>query len=158
MFATPAARACGPQVEIRFEEASPDRFAIAFTRGPKLRLARLTLSLDGSAAGAVFDDYGGLFLQSPSPSGVAITAVDYAAPPAMSVTLAFRDFLEKRSVDFRTDLDDRGSDPDQNHLAPGELEGATARAILTDETGRTIEIDGRFDRDSRSLLGERACV
>ena len=107
-----------------FQEASPDQFRISFTRGPKLSLESLEIRLAGSAAGAVFDDYTGLDLQSPSPSGAAITAVDYATPPDMTVTLSFKDFLEKRTLDFRSDLDDNGLalDIDQNHLATGELE------------------------------------
>lgn len=152
--------ACGPEVEIHFQEASPDQFRISFTRGPKLSLERLEIRLAGSAAGAVFDDYTGLDLQSPSPSGAAITAVGYATPPDMTVTLSFKDFLEKRTLDFRSDLDDSGRalDIDQNHLATGELEGATARAVLRHAEGRIIEIEGRFDRHDKARLGERACV
>ena len=154
------ARACGPEVTIDFREDSPDRFHITFTRGPTLELKSLTISLAGSAAGAIFDDYSGLASQLPSPSGVSITAVTYATPPEMTVTVTFRDFLEKRSVDFWSDLDDdaRALDPDQNHLAPGELQGASARALLRHPSGRTIEIDGLFDRENRARLGERACV
>lgn len=152
--------ACGPEIEIHFAEASPDQFRISFVRGPQLTLERLEIRLAGSAAGAVFDDYTGLDLQSPSPTGAAITAILYAPPPDMTVTLTFKNFLEKHTLDFRSDLDDSGraSDIDQNHLTIGELEGATARAILRHADGRAVEIDGRFDRDNKARLGERACV
>ena len=39
--------ACGPEVEIHFQEASPDQFRISFTRGARLSLERLEIRLAG---------------------------------------------------------------------------------------------------------------
>ena len=154
--------ACGPEVHIQFSEESPDRFRITFVRGPKLRLVSLQIKLDGSTAGAVFDDYDGLTMQGPQPgpSGVTIRSIKYRTDGQETVTLAFDGFTERRVVDFRSDLDDNGGagDPDQNHLVDGELTGATAEATLVSTTGRRIVIHGRFDKLSRTRLGDRACV
>lgn len=160
-FAGPAL-ACGPEVRIQFAEESPDRFRITFVRGPKLQLVSLNIKLNGSAAGAVFDDYDGLAMQGPQPnaSGVSIRSIKYRTSGQETVTLTFDGFAERRVVDFRSDLDDTGSagDPDQNHLVDGELSGATAEATLVSTTGRRIVIGGRFDNRGQALLGERACV
>lgn len=160
-FAMPAL-ACGPEVIVRFQEASPDRFQIVFERGPKLELVSLTITLDGSAAGAMFDNFEGLRGQGPQPGrgGVAITSVTYRTQTGQSVDIGFEGFVEKRTADFRTDLDDRGraADLDYNHIADGEIEGAHATAVLKNAGGRVVEINGRFDRKGQALLGERACV
>ncbi|MFY0614217.1 MAG: hypothetical protein JXQ99_21990 [Hyphomicrobiaceae bacterium] len=154
--------ACGPEVHIQFAEESPDRFRIKFVRGPKLRLISLNIQLNGSAAGAVFDDYDGLAMQGPQPgpSGVTIRSIKYRATGQETVTLTFDGFVEKRVVDFRSDLDDSGTagDPDQNHLVAGELSGASAEATLVSTTGRRIVVGGRFDKLNQARLGERACV
>ncbi|MGI9476263.1 MAG: hypothetical protein ACR2PI_06140 [Hyphomicrobiaceae bacterium] len=156
------AQACGPEVRIRFAEESPDRFRITFVRGPRLRLVTLSIRLDGSAAGAIFDDYDGLAMQGPQPnaSGVTIRSIKYRAAGQETVTLAFDGFTEKGVVDFRSDLDDNGraGDPDQNHLVDGELAGASAEATLVATNGRRITIQGRFDQQGVARLGERACV
>ena len=160
-FAGPAL-ACGPEVRIQFAEESPDRFRITFVRGPKLRLVTLNIRLDGSAAGAIFDDYDGLAMQGPQPnaSGITIRSIKYRASGQETVTLVFEGFTEKGVVDFRSDLDDNGraGDPDQNHLVDGELEGARAEATLVAANGRRITVQGRFDKRSVARLGERACV
>ena len=149
--------ACGPEVRIQFSEDSPDRFRIAFTRGLKLRLVALTIDLGGSAAGAIFDDHNGLEMQSPSPSGAKMSSIRYAGT---TVRLTFENFLETGTLNFHSDLDDNGlgSDPDQNHLAEGELAGASASATLIDSSGRRIDINGRFDQKNHARLGDRACV
>lgn len=156
------AHACGPEVHIQFAEESPDRFRITFVRGPKLRLVSLEIKLNGSAAGAIFDDYDGLAMQGPQPnaSGVTIRSIKYRAGGQETVTVAFDGFVEKSVVDFRSDLDDNGraGDPDQNHLVDGELSGASAQATLLAENGKRIVISGRFDKLSQARLGERACV
>ena len=154
--------ACGPQVHIQFAEESPDRFRITFERGPKMQLIALEINLNGSAAGAIFDDYDGLAMQGPQPgpSGVTIRSINYRSAGQETVTVTFADFTEKRVVDFRSDLDDNGTsgDPDQNHLYEGELAGATAQATLVASNGRRMTIQGRFDKLSQARLGERACV
>ena len=160
-IATPAL-ACGPEVHIRFAEESPDRFRITFVRGPKLQLVALQINLNGSAAGAIFDDYDGLAMQGPQPgpSGVTIRSIKYRTAGQETVTVTFDDFAEKSVVDFHSDLDDNGAagDLDQNHLNEGELAGATAEATLVASNGRRITIQGRFDKQSQARLGERACV
>ncbi len=154
--------ACGPEVTIQFSESSPDRIHIKFVRGPKLRLTSLRINLSGSAAGAIFDDHGGLEMQGPQPgpSGVAIRSIKYRTQGQETVTLTFDGFDEQRTFDFLSDLDDSGStgDRDQNHLVEGELTGAAAHATLLSENGRHIQIEGRFDKLGRARLGERACV
>lgn len=154
--------ACGPEVHIQFSEESPDRFRITFVRGPKLQLVSLQITLNGSAAGAVFDDFDGLAMQGPQPgpSGVTIRSIKYRASGQETVTLTFEGFAEQRVVDFRSDLDDNGGagDPDQNHLVDGELAGATAEASLVSTSGRRITISGRFGKLGRARLGDRACV
>lgn len=156
------AMACGPQVRIQFAEESPDRFRITFEQGPKLSLTRLAITLDGSAAGVIFDDYDGMQSQGPQPNktGVTLSSVKYDTRTTATATLTFQDFVEKRYVDFASDLDDRGlaSDPDQNHIYEGELAGATARATLVHANGKRVEITGRFDKSGTARLGERACV
>jgi hypothetical protein len=154
--------ACGPEVIIQFSESSPDRFRVKFVRGPKLRLTSLRINLAGSAAGAIFDDYDGLQMQGPQPgpSGVAIQSIKYRTQGQETVTLTFDGFVEQRTLDFLSDLDDSGraGDRDENHLVDGELAGAAARATLVAQNGRQIQIEGRFDKLSRARLGERACV
>lgn len=161
MFSSPAF-ACGPEVHIQFFEESPDRFRIKFVRGPKLRLVTLFIALEGSAAGAIFDDYEGLEMQGPQPgpSGVTIRSIKYRSGGGEDVTVTFDGFTEQRFVDFHSDLDDnaRAADPDQNHIYDGELEGAMARAFLISDKGRRIEIEGRFDNKGNARLGDRACV
>lgn len=156
------ALACGPEVRIQFAEESPDRFRITFVRGDKLSLVALKITLEGSAAGAIFDDYDGLDMQGPQPgpSGVSIRSIKYRPDGRETVTLTFDDFTVKRVVDFRSDLDDNGAagDPDENHLVDGELAGASAEATLVATNGRRITIQGRFDGRSEARLGERACV
>jgi len=160
-FAVPA-MACGPEVQIQFAEASPDQFRIKFVRGPKLKLVSLRINLEGSAAGAIFDNYDGIDLQGPQPgpNGVSIRSIKYRENGRETATLTFENFVPERTVDFRSDLDDSGraGDPDANHLVDGELAGATAQATLVATNGRRIEISGRFDKQSRARLGERACV
>jgi hypothetical protein len=130
------AHACGPEVLIQFAEESPDRFRITFVRGAKLRLVSLDIKLNGSAAGAIFDDYDGLAMQGPQPnaSGITIRSIKYRASGQETVTLAFDGFVE------------------------GELTGATAVAELVSTTGRRISVSGRFDKLNQARLGERACV
>lgn len=156
------AHACGPEVRIQFAEESPDRFRITFVRGAKMRLVALKITLEGSAAGAIFDDYDGLDMQGPQPgpSGVTIRSIKYRADGRETVSLTFDGFTVKRIVDFRSDLDDSGgaTDPDENHLVDGELAGASAEATLIAANGRRITIQGRFNGRSEARLGERACV
>ncbi len=162
MVPTWPALACGPQVHVQFAEASPDRFRITFRHGPKLSLASLKIRLDGSAAGVIFDHYEGLEQQGPqpTPNGVAMRSVTYDVKGETSVTLTFEGFLEKRWIDFYSDLDDmiRAADQDGDHVYDGELAGATATATLIGENGRIVQIDGTFDAKSQAVLAEKACV
>jgi hypothetical protein len=156
------AAACGPEVRISFSEASPDQFRITFVRGAKMSIKSVTINLTGSAAGVIFDDQSGLDIQGlqPDAQGVSIRAIKYRTSKEETSILTFYGFLEARTVVFHSDLDDTGqsADPDQNHLADGELEGATATARLVSDQGRKIDIHGRFDKKGKARLGDRACV
>lgn len=159
---TQSANACGPEVRIQFVEESPDQFQIQFVRGPKLRLSALTINLRGSAAGAMFDDYGGMPMQGPQPNanGVTIRSITYSTQGGERVDIAFDNFLAESSATLHTDLDDRGlaADRDENHLHDGELMGASAVATLLPEAGKPIQIEGTFDQQGQAVLGSRACV
>jgi len=164
------AQACGPRVSVQFIEDSPDKFQIRIRQGPNLSLSEFTIDLKGSAAGALFDNYDGLTMQGPQPNanGVSIQSVTYRTKGPDTAVVTFQNFMPKRAATFRSDLDDRGlaADIDENHLYDGELEGATATALLIPNNAKTpaeskrapIEITGRFDKKGQAILGPRACV
>ena len=159
------AKACSPQVRIDFVEDSPDRFRISFLHGPDLRLERLTIRLSSSAAGAYFEGDTLAAARSykqphPKSAGVGLQSLRYATGIDADAVLTFSGFIAGRVYDLHSDLDDltRARDQDGDHIADGELEGATASAQLQGNDGKPVQIFGTFGKQSSAVLGPKACV
>lgn len=162
---TGTAQACSPQVRIEFVENSPDYFRISFVHGPNLNLEKLDIRLDTSAAGAFFEGDSLAAVRAmpqthPKAAGVQITSLRYEKSMVTIAILTFEGLLAGRVFDFYSDLDDltRAGDPDGDHIADGELTGATATAYLVGPQGKRVEIAGRFGDKGVAVLGPRACV
>lgn len=157
--------ACSPQLRIDFVEDSPDRFRISFLHGPKLHLVRLTIRLSSSAAGAFFEgdtlaDARAHKQPHPSSDGVKLQSLHYESRAGADAVMTFSGFLAGRVYDLHSDLDDfaRAGDQDGDHIADGELVGATATAELVGTGDRSVRVSGAFGARGSALLGPKACV
>lgn len=159
------AHACSPQVRIDFVEDSPDRFRISFLHGPKLHLRQLIIRLSSSAAGAFFEgdtlaDARSYKQPHANSAGVQLQSLRYETDIDSDAVLTFSGFVAGRVYDLHSDLDDlvRAKDQDGDHIADGELAGATASAQLTGAGGNAVQIFGTFGAQGSALLGPKACV
>ncbi len=159
LFCPAIAHACGPQVRVTFTEASPDRIRIEFLRGKGLQISSLRLDFKPSAGNAYVDWLYPQNHQNPSKT-VIVDKITGFEDGSQAGTIEFKAFPAKQSFTLEIDLDDAavGGDYDVSHLTDGELKGAIAIAILTDNKNTRRRLTGRFDAKGIATLGSPACV
>lgn len=151
--------ACGPRVDVKYQESSPDVFSVAFVSGEKFELQTLDIDMTSSVGGVYIDD-----IYEPPPANrfsiAKVARIENAAEGGQTARLVFRDFIVGRSLTYWMDLDDqsRAGDADYDHLTAGEIKGAKASAVLRHANGKLEEIEGVFGKDGSAILAPRACV
>ncbi|MDD9877992.1 MAG: hypothetical protein OXR84_11185 [Magnetovibrio sp.] len=167
LTAPAAARACGPEIDIRFFEASDgDVFIIANKSRETWLLVTLEIDLVGSKGRLVFDtEDGGAGFSMHAPFAAASGDVGLVAAPdvadgAERVGLSFTQFAPGRDFTFVIDLDDRleSSDFGQAVVSGPEIDGAKARAQLITPDGAQTPARGRFGPDGRAVLRGGLCA
>jgi len=161
------ARACGPEIEIRFMEASGgDIFIISNVSQEPWALASLSIHLRGSMGHLIFDtEDGGPGYSMPQQFGAVDNEVGLVAEPVVGdgdeeVRLQFRDFGPGKSFMFVIDVDDRLelSDFGQAVISGTEIQGAGGNAVLTQGGDTKSNAEGRFETDGRARLRGGLCV
>ncbi len=159
---TPAA-----DVVVRYQEAAPeDLFRIENTSTCLITLHRLTLDLDGSAAGLMFDtEPGGLGASTSQPfrlvDGAArVAAVSAPEDGGRRLTLTFDALRPRESVTFSIDVDDANErGPLGPTLVTGEeITGARAYARWRNPDGTEEDGMAIFGPDARAVINPRSCA
>lgn len=159
IIAHSSAEACGPRVDVRYQEDSPDVFRIAFVAGKEFELQTLDIDMTSSIGGAYIDD-----IYDPPPANkfsvAKVARVENAEEGGQTARLVFKDFIVGRSLTYWMDLDDqsRAHGANYDHLTAGEIKGAKASAVLRHRNGKLEKIEGVFDKDGKAVLAPRACV
>lgn len=166
-LAASGARACGPDIEVRFFEAADgDVFTIANRSEVPWTLVELEIRLDGSIGRLVFDTADGgpgfsMYRPFEAVDGeVELLSVPVVGDGAETVHLRFRGFQPGRRFLFVIDVDDRleQSDFGQAVVSGAEITGAQARAELRMPGGATSSAKGWFGADARAVLRGGVCT
>ena len=153
------ALACGPRVDVRYQEDSPDVFRITFVAGKEFELQTLDIDMTSSIGGAYIDD-----IYDPPPANkfsiAKVAKIENAQEGGQTARLVFKGFIVGRSLTYWMDLDDRSRADGANydHLTADEIKGAKASAVLRHSNGKLEKIEGAFDKDGKAILAPRACV
>ncbi len=170
LFVGTPARACGPQIEIRFFESQGDIFVIANKSERPWVLLSLVIHLKGSRGYLIFDtEDGGPGFSMHEPFAavddeVGFLGIDPVEDGAEEITLHFSDFRPGREFMFMIDVDDRleSSDYGRAVVSGAEIEGARAWAVLSmpggGKTKAKTKAKGVFGSDSRALLRGALCA
>ena len=147
------------ELSVRFAESAPkDRFVVKNTGACALDAVGLTLDLDGSAGGLIFDTAGGgagveVFqpVEIASVSGAKVTLMDVEDGDTR-MYLSLTDVAPGAEVVVTIDVDDtvKVSDLGQIRVTGGEIAGAR---ILNDAGS-----EATFGKDARAVLQLDDCV
>ena len=158
-IASGQAFACGPRVDVEYQEDSPDVFRVTFVSGKEFELHTLDIDMASSVGGVFIDN-----IYDPPPANrlslAKVVKIENAAEGGQTARLVFRDFIVGRSLSYWMDLDDQSSAGGGNydHLTSGEIKGARATAVLRHSNGKLEKIEGTFSKDGKAILAPRACV
>jgi len=160
------ARACGPEVVIRFIDSSPDLFIIENKSQEPWTLLSLEFRAANSAGRVVFDtDFGGAGASEPQQfeiveGEVGLMRAPVVADGAEELTLHFTSFQAGRSFVFTIDLDDRleNSAEGQAYVTGEEIAGAEVTGLLTHPRIGEGNARGTFGTDGKAHLRGAACV
>lgn len=162
----PVAHACGPEVVIRFIDASPDLFIIENKSQEPWTLLSLEFRAEHSAGRVVFDtDFGGAGASEPQQfeiveGEVGLMQAPVVADGAEELTLHFTNFQAGRSFVFTIDLDDRlgNSAEGQAYVTGEEIAGAEVTGLFTHPKIGEGNARGTFGTDGKAHLRGAACV
>lgn len=161
------AAACGPIIDIQFQEDSGgDLFFIANRSEEPWLLVSLEIDLAGSHGRVIFDTAGGGLGESMhTPFVAGEDRVGLVAPPevrdgSQEVLLQFSAFAPGREFHFSVDTDDRLEDSPwgQAHVTGEEMSGAQARANVMMKDGTRSTAKGDFDTDGKAQLRGGLCA
>lgn len=161
-----AARACGPEVVIRFIDSSPDLFIIENKSQEPWTLLSLEFRAQNSAGRVVFDtDFGGAGASEPQQfepveGEVGLMQAPVVADGAEDLTLHFTNFQAGRSFVFTIDLDDRleNSAEGQAYVTGEEISGAEVTVLFTHPKIGEGNARGTFGSDGKAHLRGATCV
>ena len=162
----PAARACGPEVVIRFIDSAPDIFIIENKSQEPWTLLTLEFRTKTSAGHVVFDtDFGGAGASEPQQfepveGEVGLMSAPVVADGAEELSLSFANFERGREFTFSIDLDDRlpMSDMGQAYVTGEEIQGTTVLGLLTHPQIGEAKARGTFGADGKAHLRGATCV
>jgi hypothetical protein len=162
----PAARACGPEVVIRFIDSSPDLFIIENKSLEAWTLLSLEFHAAKSAGRVVFDtDFGGAGASEPQQfetveGEVGLMQAPVVADGAEDLTLHFTQFQAGRKFVFTIDLDDRleNSAMGQAYVTGEEIAGAEVTGLFTHPQIGEGKARGVFGSDGKAHLRGATCA
>jgi len=158
--------ACGPYIEVRYYEDSPDYFEISNRSGEGWVLSSLKINLFASVGKLIFDTIpGGIGSASPFPfqqdnGDVELRGLSDIIDGGNQLSLEFANFVPGASFSFVIDLDDQleQSEFGRAHISDVEIANAGIIATFQGPTGGQHNSQGRFDVESRAIIGTRGCV
>jgi hypothetical protein len=161
-----AARACGPEVVIRFIDSDPDLFIIENKSLEDWTLLSLEFRAGNSMGKVVFDtDFGGAGASAPQQfehveGEVGLMGTPVVADGAEELSLHFINFSAGRQFTFSIDLDDRipMSDMGQAYVTGEEIAGAEVTGLFSHPKIGEGKAQGTFGTDGRAHLRGAACV
>lgn len=162
----PTARACGPEVVIRFIDSGPDLFIIENNSLEDWTLLSLEFRAEHSAGRVVFDtDFGGAGASEPQQfetveGEVGLMKAPVVADGAEELTLHFANFAPGRKFVFSIDLDDRleNSAMGQAYVTGDEIAGAEVLGLFTRPRIGEGRAQGTFGTDGTAHLRGAACA
>ena len=162
----PAARACGPEVVIRFIDSSPDLFIIENKSLEPWTLLSLEFHAANSAGRVVFDtDFGGAGASEPQQfeaveGEVGLMKAPVVADGAEELALHFSNFAPGRTFVFSIDLDDRleNSAEGQAYVTGEEIAGAEVMGLFTHPQIGEGNARGTFGTDGKAHLRGATCA
>ena len=162
----PTARACGPEVVIRFIDSGPDLFIIENNSLEDWTLLSLEFRAEHSAGRVVFDtDFGGAGASEPQQfetveGEVGLMMAPVVADGAEELTLHFANFAPGRKFVFSIDLDDRlpNSAMGQAYVTGDEIAGAEVLGLFTHPKIGEGRAQGTFGTDGTAHLRGAACA
>lgn len=160
------ARACGPEVVIRFVDASPDLFIIENKSLEAWTLLSLEFRMQNSRGRVVFDtDEGGPGANEPQQfapvdNEVGLMGAPVVADGAEEMRLNFANFAAGRRFVFTIDVDDRLPDSqiDRAYVTGEEIAGAEVSGLLTHPQIGEGRAQGTFGSDGKAHLRGAACA
>jgi len=158
--------ACGPYIQVKYYEDSPDYFEISNQSGEGWTLSSLKIDLTPSVGKLIFDTIpGGYGSASPFPfqpdtGNVRLTGFSDIADGGHELVLEFADFVPGESFAFIVDVDDQleQSEFGQAYVSDGEMTNAGITATFQGPTGKFHKSEGRFDSESRAVIGTKGCA
>ncbi|MEQ8739354.1 MAG: hypothetical protein RIE87_08235 [Rhodospirillales bacterium] len=162
----PVARACGPEVVIRFIDSSPDLFIIENKSLEPWTLLSLEFHAAQSAGRVVFDtDFGGAGASEPHQfetveGEVGLMKAPVVADGAEELILHFTNFQAGRKFVFTIDLDDRleNSPMGQAYVTGEEIAGAEVTGLFTHPQIGEGKARGTFGTDGTAHLRGATCA
>lgn len=162
----PTARACGPEVVIRFIDSSPDLFIIENNSLEPWTLLSLEFRAANSTGRVVFDtDFGGAGASEPQQfetveGEVGLMRAPVVADGAEELTLNFTNFQAGRKFVFSIDLDDRleNSAMGQAYVTGEEIAGAEVLGLFTHPKIGQGNARGTFGTDGKAHLRGATCA
>ena len=160
------ARACGPEVVIRFIDSGPDLFIIENNSLEAWTLLSLEFRAEHSAGRVVFDtDFGGAGASEPQQfetvdGEVGLMQAPVVADGAEELTLHFANFAPGRKFVFSIDLDDRlaNSAMGQAYVTGDEIAGAEVTGLFTHPRIGEGRAQGTFGTDGMAHLRGATCA
>ncbi|MDJ0685510.1 MAG: hypothetical protein QNJ84_12470 [Alphaproteobacteria bacterium] len=153
------------EIRVTFAEGAPkDRFTVTNAGACALGPAVVSIDLDGSAGGLIFDTTpGGAGLSVFQPFELVAGAERIASVSPVSdggkrIDLSFRTLLPNESAAFTIDVDDtlRDGPMGQTMVAGSEIEGASVTVRFGAEVGTSAT--SSFTADSTARLAISTCL
>jgi len=160
------ARACGPEVVIRFVDASPDLFIIENKSLEAWTLLSLGFRMQNSMGRVVFDtDFGGPGASEPQQfqpvdNEVGLMGAPVVADGAEELRLNFANFAAGRRFVFTIDVDDRlaNSQMSQAYVTGEEIAGAEVTGLFSHPQIGEGKAEGTFGSDGKAHLRGATCA